>query len=76
MGRAQIIASSFVAAALALTIASASTADVVKIYWGGSNSTISRANVDGSDVEDILDLSPSSLQALEIDSAGGKIYWG
>ena len=75
MGRAQIIASSFVAAALAL-IASASTADVVKIYWGGSNSTISRANVDGSDVEVILDHSPSSLQALEIDSAGGKIYWG
>ena len=46
-----------------LGLHAASPADVVKIYGGGSNSTISRANVDGSDVEDILDHSPSSLQS-------------
>jgi hypothetical protein len=46
-----------------------------KIYWAPcNNSTIRRANLDGTEVEDMI-VSQGEIGKLAIDHKGGKIYW-
>jgi hypothetical protein len=59
-----------------MTMASVSNAEIAKIYYAGNSGIISRANLDGSNVEVISTLTTGDVQGLEIDSAGGKMYWG
>ena len=55
--------------------------DHEKIYWGCSKWTdtwtgkIQRANLDGSDIEDIVTVGVSILNDLELDLSAGKMYW-
>lgn len=45
-----------------------------KVYWSNLNGTIRRVNLDGTSLETIVsDLSDPS--GIDIDPAGGKIYW-
>jgi DNA-binding beta-propeller fold protein YncE len=47
-----------------------------KIYWIDSYlDQIKRANLDGSDVELIVNLGDSNPQGIDIDNEHGKIYW-
>lgn len=46
-----------------------------KIYWTSCNSSqIRRANLDGTEVEDMI-VSQGEIGKLAIDHKGGKIYW-
>ena len=46
-----------------------------KIYWAPCNgSTIRRANLDGTEVEDVI-IGRGAIGKLAIDQKGGKIYW-
>ena len=48
-----------------------------KMYWtnAGSRDKIQRANLDGSDVEDLVTTGLSDPIDLALDVAGGKMYW-
>ena len=48
-----------------------------KIYWTsfGDDGSIQRANLDGSNVEDIIATGLSMPWGLTIDNVNGKIYW-
>ena len=54
------------------TIAVPATAQ--KIYWNG-NQIIHRANIDGTDIEDLIDLRPYYADQIALDQSRGKIYW-
>ncbi len=44
-----------------------------KMYWGdASTRKIQRAGLDGSNIEDLVEVAPSDIA---IDSVGGKMYW-
>ena len=46
-----------------------------KMYWvEWDTGMIRRANLDGSEVEELLD-QPQHLRSLDLDLAGGKMYW-
>lgn len=61
-------------ALLFVLLALAAQADTPKIYWAGDDAIIRRANLDGSDAEDVVDVT-SGVRGLEIDAGGGKMYW-
>ena len=65
-------ATTLLSSATALITSSAS-ADLAKIYWAGNDATINRANLDGSNIEQIVDLFPDDVQGLEIDAAGRRM---
>lgn len=47
-----------------------------KIYWTDRNADrIQRANVDGSNVEDLIASEVASPRAIALDVAAGKMYW-
>jgi len=51
-----------------------------KVYWvNGTTGKIYRANLDGTDVEDLVTLSffgaPPSVCYIALDPSGGKMYW-
>jgi uncharacterized delta-60 repeat protein len=47
-----------------------------KVYWVDTDThKIQRANLDGSSVEDVIDVSGSNPYDIEIDTVGQKIYW-
>ena len=47
-----------------------------KIYWGDHNPyKLRRANLDGTNVEDLITGFGSSLSTIAVDVSGGKIYW-
>ena len=49
------------------------------IYWHhfepGTSSKIKRANLDGSNPENVIDLGTLGVGDIAIDQSGGKIYW-
>ena len=49
-------------------------ATVSKIYWSSRTDKVSRANVDGSNVEDLL-IGMGYLDGLALDVSAGKMYW-
>lgn len=56
-------------------LSSASTAEAKKIYWTDSgNSVIQRAEIDGSNVETIVDVVQQPF-GIALDTAAGKMYW-
>ena len=57
-----------------LLAAASARADAVRVYWGGDDGIVRRANPDGSGAEDVFDAG-SAIQGMEIDSLGGKVYW-
>ena len=49
-----------------------------KMYWvdaSRNGAKIQRANLDGSQVEDIITTGLRALRSLALDVAGGKMYW-
>ena len=47
-----------------------------KIYWAdGSGWKIQRANLDGSQVQDVVTGLDGGLDGLALDASGGKLYW-
>ena len=46
-----------------------------KLYWSTRNRKIRRANLDGSDVEDLLVRQAPSYDDIALDLANGKLYW-
>ncbi|CAE8603807.1 unnamed protein product [Polarella glacialis] len=52
-------------------------AEARKVYWiDAGTSKIQRANLDGSQVEDVVASGPESrLSSLGVDLAAGKVYW-
>lgn len=60
----------------ALALAAASTVEAGKIYWTTSEQRVQRANLNGSRVEDVLDLpSGPGPWILEISTEQGKLYF-
>lgn len=57
--------------------------DVVagKMYWTtaideeGSGAKIQRADLDGTNVEDVLADLPKQVRGIDVDAVGGKVYW-
>jgi uncharacterized protein YjbI with pentapeptide repeats len=48
-----------------------------KIYWTDVNNfVIRRANLDGSNMEDVITSGLAFPSAIRVDAVGGKIYWG
>ena len=45
-----------------------------KIYWADVGADIQRANLDGTDVEDLVTVLESPT-GIAIDTIAGKIYW-
>ena len=62
-------------AVLILVATAIANADIQKLYWANSKTgKILRANLDGSEVEDVI----SGLNTpwdIALDPDGGKIYW-
>ena len=47
------------------------------VYWGNWDAKIQRANLDGTDVEDVVATGPEgSVMGLALDVAGNRMYWG
>lgn len=49
-----------------------------KVYWAssfGSNNALNRANLDGSDIEELVTAGFSTVHGIALDVAAGKIYW-
>jgi sugar lactone lactonase YvrE len=47
-----------------------------KMYWADiSNRKIQRANLNGTDIEDIINLGANSSQGIALDLVADKIYW-
>lgn len=48
-----------------------------KIYWASGNRFIKRSNLDGTNVEQLLEIVGSSIvQSIFLDLSHGKMYWG
>ena len=50
------------------------TTGASKIYWSNRTDKVSRANPDGSNVEDLV-IGMGYLDGLALDVSGGKMYW-
>ena len=46
-----------------------------KVYWTDARGTIHRANLDGSDVEDLFAPTVRAPYSVALDGGGGRIYW-
>jgi DNA-binding beta-propeller fold protein YncE len=68
---------SLLVAAVAFSTTTPSNAQ--KFYWhhfeAGGSSKIKRANLDGTQVEELFDLGGQTVYGLALDRPGGKIYW-
>jgi len=71
MTRIQILGVCLVASWIAALPAAAQTA---KVYWA-ETARVARANLDGSGVETIATTTQGANQDIELDVAGGKVYW-
>ena len=45
------------------------------MYWTAYTGKIQRANLDGSNVEELLSTRPSTPKGIALDLPGGKMYW-
>ena len=46
-----------------------------KVYWTDARGTIHRANVDGTDVEDLFSPMVRAPYSVALDPEGGRLYW-
>ncbi len=59
-----------------LWLATGAQAGVEKVYWtDGGNNKIQRANLDGSNVEDLITSGLTKPLGIALDVPGGKMYW-
>ncbi|MHC4808035.1 MAG: hypothetical protein ACYTBX_17485, partial [Planctomycetota bacterium] len=66
----------FCAAAMGLLLNLSSSARAEKMYWTDrGTSWIQRANLDGTNVENLVTTGLSSPNGIALDVAGGKMYW-
>ena len=59
-------------------VATSAPASAQKIYWHhweNGSGKIRRADLDGSNVENLIDLGSSGVGGIAVDQTGGKIYW-
>ena len=46
-----------------------------KVYWSPSTAPIYRANLDGTNVELVVNIADQNVYELDVDPIGGKLYW-
>ena len=67
---------SVLTADISVAASAVSTPSHLSIYWtDGSTAKIQRANLDGSNVEDLVTTGLENPGGIALDVAGGKMYW-